>query len=114
MRRALVSTTLLGIAGLAVAAVPALAGQPDIQRFNTPSTFVVTAAESGCSFDVVFNGTDKGDFQTFYDKQGNPTRTVFHDDFTGTETANGVTLDSFEHATITDDLVTGTETWVGQ
>jgi len=108
---------IASIAGAAVlvcmSAVPAHASKPDQDHFTTPSVYTLSPADTGCSFSIDVSGVDKVVLQTFFDKQGNPTKVVFHDDFTGTETANGVTLKSVEHANITEDLVTGTETWTG-
>lgn len=113
MRRALVlaATVLCALVAAAVAA----AAPPTITKVShEPSVYTLTPADTGCAFDIQVNGYDDVVVQDFYDKDGNLVREVVHDDFVGTESANGVTLASTEHATITDDYVTGTETWTGQ
>jgi hypothetical protein len=96
-----------------MSAVPAYASKPDVEHLTSPSVYTLSPSDTGCAFSIDVSGVDKVVIQTFFDKQGNPIKVVFHDDFTGTETANGVTLNSIEHANITEDLVTGTETWTG-
>lgn len=96
---------------------PAQAAQPDISHYSVQSSYTLSAMNDiGCStdFTIQVTGTDKIVEQTFFDKSGTPTKHVVHDQFRGTESAKGVTLLSSEDATITDNLVTGTETWVGQ
>ena len=96
---------------------PAHASQPSMQHYTTLSSYPLSSTDIGCSgapFTIDVVGVDQVIFQTFYDHTGAAIANVLHDDFAGTETGNGVTLNSSEHATITDNLVTGTETWVGQ
>jgi len=105
--------TVYGVVGGAALAAgllagPAQAAGPAIQHFTAPAVYTLSPADTGCTFDIAVNGVDNVVIQTFANK------VVVHDDFSGTESANGVTLLSSEHATITDDLVTGTQTWVGQ
>ena len=97
---------------------PVGAAPPSMQHYSVQSTYTLDSINDiGCAgpeFTVAVNGVDHIVAQTFYDNAGNVTRSVVHDDFTGTETGpNGVALDSSEHATITD-YPDGTETWVGQ
>jgi hypothetical protein len=87
---------------------------PERTRYaDLPADYIVTGAESGCGFDIHIVGVDKVSITDYFDKQGNFVREVFHDDFVGTESANGVTLNSSEHATITD-YADGSEKWTGQ
>ena len=105
---------IVACAGLMLVAV-ASANPPTITKLRQlPAVYTLTPADTGCPFDVQVNGYDNVVIQDFYDKAGNLTKEVFHDDFVGTESANGVTLDSSEHATITENYVDGTETWTGQ
>lgn len=113
MKRFVILLALLG-AALGLAAV-ASAGPPTItHERQIHSVYTLTPADTGCEFDVLVDGYDDVVIQNFFDKDGTLVKTVFHDRFVGTETANGVTLATSEHATITEDFRDGTETWTGQ
>ncbi|MGH3498480.1 MAG: hypothetical protein ACRDP1_13550 [Nocardioidaceae bacterium] len=109
----------LGSAALGFGALPAYAGAPDIQHFTIQSDYTLDAnSDLGCNaspdFSIAVSGVDNVVAQTFYDKAGNVTRTVVHDDFTGTETgSNNNALNSSEHAKIID-YPDGSESWTGQ
>ena len=105
--RLVLAAGALAVAGGAIAA-PALASKPDIQHFTMQSDYTLTQDITGCTFDVTVSGVDKVVWQTFSDG-----KSMFHDDFTGTESANGVTLNSSEHAVVTD-YPDGSESWTGQ
>lgn len=98
----------LSVAGGA-ALSPALASPPSIDHeTNVPANYTLTPADTGCPFDITVQGAD--DFVTQSFSNG---KVMTHDDFVGTESANGVTLASTEHATITD-YPDGSESWTGQ
>jgi len=113
MKKALTVVCLAGVAGL-LAAGTAVAAPPTITHDTVPTAYTLSGSETGCGFPIQVQGTDKVVIRESYDMAGNLTRVAVHDDFVGTESANGVTVGSSEHATITDDAVTGTETWTGQ
>jgi hypothetical protein len=64
-------------------------------------------------FDVQVSGYDKATQTDYYDADGNLTKSVIHDQFRGTVTANAVTLEKSEDATITEDWLVNTERWTG-
>lgn len=105
-----------GIVGLTVAAVLALsaagaqASAPAIYHGkNVPSgTYVDPAWSSDCGFTVYINGTDQ------YTVRDYATKTVFVDKFRASIWEDGhAPLMLSEDAVITDDWVTGYETWNG-
>ena len=114
MKRMLAAACLAAVSVL-VFASSASAAQPYIEKAKAvPADYILQGGvDTDCAFDVHVVGQDNYVFQMFFDKAGNVTRTVFHDDFVGTESANGFTYKSTEHATITD-YPDGTESWTGQ
>src|SRR4051794_33769249 len=111
IKRAAAAACAAIAAGLAATSV-AEANKPDHNRFkNVPAVYDDDALCTGFSPHV--DGVDKVTIQDYYDKQGNLTREVFHDEFTGTVSYGTVTLNKTESANITDDYLTGNETWQG-
>lgn len=113
MRRLAVPALSGLVALLALAPAAAAAGpHPPSVSFghHVPAVYV---DDTLCAFPVQVNGYDDYVETTFYDAQGNVTRTTFADHFRGTVTANGVTLNKSEDAVIIDNYQTGTETWLG-
>src|SRR2546421_7750761 len=97
------------IAAAGLAASAAQANKPDITHVkNLPAVYDDDEMCTGFSPHV--DGSDKYTVQDFYDKDGNLTREVFHDEFTGTVTYGSVTLNKTESANITFDFATGNET----
>lgn len=97
------TATLVATAALASAGTASAQG-PYVTQFTLPATYV---DDTLCSFDVDVNGVDTVTEQDFPDGT-----VVFHDVFSGTVTANGVTLDKLEDANISWGA-DGSETWKG-
>ena len=109
--------TCLALAALALVpafAVPALAGEPDVQT----TEFVVDHEPMvNCGdFKIFADGYGSTRLTTYFDRNGQPIRVAFHGRYSGmmTNSVTGATLfDAPSVANITFDLVTGTQTNVG-
>lgn len=104
-RRGLIAATC-ALGAIAVAAPAAQASRPYIVHYqDLPAVYT---DDTLCSFPVQVNGSDHVTIRDYGDK------TVYVDKFRGTVTGpNGAVLNKAEDAVITDDFVTGLETWDG-
>ena len=119
MRGLLKASSIFAVAIAAVLATAATAwAKPPMQPPRPQVTHVTDLPadyidDTLCSFPVHVVGSDTFTEIDRYDANGNLLSVTFQDSFTGTATANGVTLNKYEHASITDDNTTGDETWKG-
>src|SRR5215469_9869021 len=96
--------------GIALAATPPLTG-----NFSFEDQFIVEPGDTAsCAFPISFDLQVRGNYEIFLDAQGDQTKLLLHEHWTGTGTANGQYV--IEHAAQTDivDLVSGANSSVGQ
>ncbi len=103
---------------LAASLLSMLVGRPAVAAPSAPRTeaghfefefrYVDEGATEACGFDVVFDQMDRGEYEVFYDANGDPTGANVHTSTDGTVTANGITL--LEHGRENSflDLLSGT------
>lgn len=108
---AIVLSAALMATGSASATTPA---REDLGAF--PYVFSVNCSPYGFDFEIDVQGEESVWVETFFDANGEPTRTVVHSTFRETDT-NSVTGKTLEFGGLivrTDNLVTGTRTDVGR
>jgi hypothetical protein len=114
MRRLALALAVGGV--LAASPATALAATtPLTGSFAFEDQFTVQPGDpASCSFPVAFDLQVRGTFQLFLDAQGQPTRLLLHEHWTGTGTANGKYVT--EHATQNNsvDLISGATATAGQ
>jgi len=103
--KAVTVTAVASVVALAFAGIAAAEGPTNTHYTHYPSGSYID--DTVCSFPVTVNGWD-----TFTEHDFPDGTIVFNDTFHGTVTANGVTLEKSEAATITW-AVDGSETWNG-
>jgi hypothetical protein len=109
---------LISIAGAALAlAAPTAQGAtpPHTGSYTIDEHFIVQPGDTAsCAFPISIDLQGQGHIQLFFDDQGQPSRFLKHETWTGTLSANGKQLT--EHAAQNDsgDLTTNTGTNAGQ
>lgn len=106
----LVAAALLGPAALTG---KALATTPDIGTFPISETFVDDGASAACGFPVTATILGEGRFQVFFDQSGNPVRVQIEVNYTGTLSANGLSVGQAAHGVSIFNVASGTETDMG-
>jgi hypothetical protein len=99
--------TILALAPQASAKPPATG------TFPLDETFVDDGASAACGFPVTSTITGSGKFVVFFDRNGNPTRTLVEESDSGTFSANGHSVNQSSHVLSIFNLVSGTETDIG-
>ena len=87
----LAASLLSMLVGRPAVAAPS-APRTEAGRFEFEFRYVDEGATEACGFDVVFDQMDRGEYQVFYDANGDPTGANVHTSTDGTVTANGITL----------------------
>jgi hypothetical protein len=106
---------ILALTGATLAGIPseAFATPPTTGTFPIDETFIDDGASAACGFPVTSTITGSGRFIVFFDRNGNPIRTLVEESDRGTFSANGLSVNQSSHDVSTVNLKTGTETDMG-
>jgi hypothetical protein len=101
-------------AALAIAGVTqAVAATPAVGHFQTSGQFVPDEWSAACGFTITLTYADEGNYQVFFDDQGNPTRIQVEDRSRSTLSADGITLVGYGSYNTFYDLVNSASTETG-
>jgi hypothetical protein len=108
------ATKVATLVGLSASLVLATAGQavavvPDTGSFQYDIHYIDDGASAACGFTVTFDQLNRGTFQVFFDRQGNPVRVQVQTSVNGTASANGITLLVHGQENVFYDLIQGTQ-----
>jgi hypothetical protein len=98
----------------AVAASAAAATPPFTRRISFEASFIVQPGDvASCAFPIAIDLQVDLIFQVFFDVQGRPVRVALHENWFGTDSANGNVLPEHGATNETFDLIGGTDSYIG-
>ena len=105
--------TVLSVATPAASLAAAPASPPLIGSFPIGHEGILEPESSLCGFDIIAESSGSATFQVFFDEAGDPSRIQLHARWTGTLSANGITLTGRSSLNQTLDFEASTVVEVG-